>query len=121
MRETIVAIAHTLWKWVVVVVRPVWRVVAVAVMAAFVYTGYLYYDLHNACRVGHFRIVQDDKEFAPAGRVMCGDRKGFFWTEVNGDDSFVMISVGTDESAPRFEFPGNGIFLDGHKCELEHH
>ena len=38
--------------------------------------------------------------------------KGFFWTEVNSDDSFVMISVGTDESAPRFEFPGNGIFLD---------
>ena len=80
MRETIVAIAHTLWKWVVVVVRPVWRVVAVAVMAAFVYTGYLYYDLHNACRVGHFRIVQDDKESAPAGRaprtVRCVDGGG---------------------------------------------
>jgi hypothetical protein len=104
LRGTIVAITRTLWRWVVVIVRGVWGVVVVAVMAAFVYTGYAYWDLHNACRVGQFRIVQDKKEFAPAGRVVCGDRKGFFWTEVGGDDSFVMISVGTDDPFPkRFE------------------
>ena len=66
--------------------------------------------------------MQDEKEFAPAGRFFCGDRKGFFWTEVGGDDSFVTISLGMDDPFnKRFEFPGNGIFLDGHKCELEDH
>ena len=102
--------------------RAVWRVVAVAVMAAFVYTGYAYWDLHNACRIGDYRIVQDEKEFVPSGKFVCGDRKGFAWHEVGGDDMFVTISVGTyDPFHKRFEFPGNGIFLDGHKCELEDH
>jgi hypothetical protein len=117
---TMVAIARTLWSAVVVASRALWGVIIVAVMAAFAVTGYVYYDIHNACRVGNFRIVQDDKEFAPAGRVVCGDRKGFFWVQVDGDDSFVTMSLGTDDPFnKRFEFPGNGAYLDGNKCERE--
>jgi hypothetical protein len=53
-----VAIARTLWSAVVVASRALWGVIIVAVMAAFAVTGYVYYDIHNACRVGNFRIVQ---------------------------------------------------------------
>jgi len=67
MRGTIVAITRTLWKWVVVVVRAVWRVVAVAVMAAFVYTGYVYYDLHNACRLGNYASCRTRRSSHPLG------------------------------------------------------
>jgi hypothetical protein len=69
---------------------------------------------------GDFRIVQDDKEFTPTGRIVCGDHKGFFWTEVGGDDSFLTISLGRDDPfKKRFEFRGNGVYLDGNQCELE--
>jgi hypothetical protein len=50
------------------IARTLGGVVVVAVMAAFAVTGYVYYDIHNACRVGDFRIVQDEKEFAPVPR-----------------------------------------------------